>query len=374
MLIQNPCGVSSASIVPIYVSGKPVPAINVSAPAICVNNTTRIINTSSFGNVITPTGGTNSVCEEKGKNVWSITPSTGFILATGSLGSLNGNLADQAAWTDATDTLDIQFTTPGVYTVKIYIANDRCGMDSTTTTICVRNLPQASFTMSQQTSCGPVTVDLTNTSPVNNCNPADDEYLWTVVYSDPEACAIAGDPTYSFANGTTETSKSPSLSFTAAGRYIIQLTVKATNSGTGCADGIFSDTFYVKGPLKTAVAALPTVCVNNNISPAVTITSCYSNGPYGYQWSFTNGTPATSIDSLPGNVYFSVPGTYPIQLIVTDSSCMQSDTVNTSIIVLPLPATEIANDTTICSGATVYLRRSGCCRSYLRMESRYRIK
>jgi len=355
MLVQNPCGVSSASIVPIYVSGRPAPAINVSAPATCVNNTVQIINTSSFGNLITPTGGTGSVCEDKGKNVWSITPATGFILATGSLGSLNGNPADQSIWTDASDTLDIQFTTPGTYTVKIYIANDRCGLDSTTTTICIRSLPQASFTMSQQTSCGPVTLDLTNTSPLNECNTADDEYLWSVVYSDPKGCAIAGDPTFSFANGSTETSKSPSLSLTAAGRYIIQLVLRATNSGTSCADGIFSDTFYVKGPLKTAVAALPTVCVNNNISPAVAITSCYSNGPYGYQWSFANGTPVTSIDSLPGDVSFSVPGTHAIQLIVTDSSCMQSDTTNTSVIVLPLPATEIANDTTICSGATISL-------------------
>jgi hypothetical protein len=355
MLIQNPCGVSSASIVPIYVSGRPVPAINVSAPAICINNTTRLINTSSFGNVITPTGGINSLCEDKGKNVWSITPSTGFTLTNGSLGSLNENLANQSAWTDGADTLDIQFTTAGTYTVKIYIANDRCGMDSTTTTICIRSIPQASFTMSQQTSCGPVAFDLTNTSPPNECNPSDDEYLWSVAYSDPEGCAVAGDPTYSFINGTTETSKSPSLSFTAAGRYIIQLSVKATNSGIACADGVFLDTFYVKGPLKTAVPALPTVCVNNVIQPTVAITSCYSNGPYGYQWSFTNGTPAASIDSIPGNISFSVPGIHAVQLIVTDSSCMQSDLVNTSITVVALPATEIANDTTICSGATVSL-------------------
>jgi PKD repeat protein len=356
MLIQNPCGVASGSIVPIYVSGKPVPAINVSDPAICVNNTSRLINTSSFGNVITPTGGTNSVCEDKGKNVWFITPSTGFVLTTGSLGSLNGNPADQSTWTDAADTLDIQFTIAGIYTVKMYVANDRCGMDSTTTTICIRPIPQASFAMVQHASCGPITFDLTNTSPaVNACNPADDEYLWTIAYSDPEGCAIAGDPTYSFVNGTTETSKSPSLSFTAAGRYIIQLTAKATNAGTACADGIFSDTFYVKGPLKTAVPALPTVCVNNSIAPTVTITNCYSKGPYGYQWSFTNGIPAISTDSLPGNVSFSIPGTHPIQLIVTDSSCMQPVTINTSITVLPLPATQIANDTIICSGATVFL-------------------
>ena len=101
--------------------------------------------------------------------------------------------------------------------------------------------------------------------------------------------------------------------------------------------------------------ALPDVCVKNNITPAVIITSCYSSGPYGYQWTFANGLPAISTDSLPGYVSFSAPGVQPIQLIVTDSSCMQSDTINTSITVLPLPVTQVANDTIVCSGATISL-------------------
>ncbi|MGZ8522986.1 MAG: PKD domain-containing protein [Chitinophagaceae bacterium] len=355
LLIQNPCGVNSAAVVPIHVSGKPKPSIFVSEPSTCVNTTVSLINTSGFGNVITPTGGVTATCESKGKNVWSISPTTGFTIVSGNLGSLNGNLTDQAFWTDGTDSLDIQFTDPGVYTAKIYIGNERCGMDSTITTICVRSAPQASFTMSQRNSCGPVTVDLTNTSPVNECNPADDEYLWTITYSDPEGCAVAGEPTYAFANGTTETSKSPSLSFTAAGRYIIQLLVIATNAGTGCAEGTITDTFYVKGPVKAEVAALPAACVNNSITPTMSFTSCYSTGPFGYQWLFTNGSPASSTDSLPGLVSFNLPGDQPVQLIVTDSSCMQSGTVNTIITINPLPATTIINDTTICNGETISL-------------------
>ncbi len=353
ILIQNPCGVASDNIVPIYVSGKPTPAINVSAPAVCENSTITFINTSSFGNIITPTVGTSSVCEDKGKNVWSITPSTGFILASGSLGSLNGNTSDQSAWTDAADTLDIQFTTAGTYTVKIYIGNERCGMDSTVTTVCIRSSPQASFNMSRQYSCGPATVDFTNTTTLNQCAASGDEFLWTVSYSDPEGCANAGDPTYAFENGTTDTSKSPSLSFTAAGRYIIQLRVRSLSPG--CADGIKIDTFIVNGPLKTDIPALPTVCASNNIFPVVVIKSCYSTGPFGYQWTFTDGIPASSVDSLPGAVSYPTPGTFPIQLIVTDSSCMSSNTVNTSVTVLPLPNTIIANDTTICSGDPVSL-------------------
>ena len=171
----------------------------------------------------------------------------------------------------------------------------------------------------------------------------------------PQGCAMIGDPTFSFINGTTETSKSPSLSFTAAGRYIIQLTVRATFPSNGCANGIYTDTFYVKGPFNATVPAIPDVCVSNNINPSVSIASCYSDGPYGYQWTFTDGIPALSSDSIPGAVSFAVAGTHPIQLIVTDSSCMLSDTVITSVNVLPLPDTKIANDTTVCSGEPVSL-------------------
>jgi len=355
ILIQNACGVASANVVPIYVSSKPIPAINTSVTSACTNSNVTIINTSSFGDMITPTGGATSLCEQKGKNVWSITPSTGFILASGTLGSLNGNSTNQAVWTDAADTLDIQFTNAGVYTIKIYVGNARCGMDSTVTTVCIRNPPQAAFTMSKQYSCGPAVVDFTNTSPLNQCPVADDKYLWNISYDDPMGCANAGDPTYSFINGTTDTTKSPSLSFTAAGRYIIQLSVKSIDPGIGCTDGILIDTFYVNGPLKTNMPALPSVCVANNIFPVVEINSCYSTGPLGYQWTFTGGSPATSTDSLPGSVSYAAPGTFPIQLIITDSSCMSSTTVNTSVTVMPLPNTIVGNDTTICSGETLSL-------------------
>ena len=355
ILIQNPCGVASANVVPIRVSGKPAPSINLSEPAACVNSNITVINTSSFGNVITSAGGTASTCEDRGKNVWTITPSTGFILASGTLGSLNGNTTNQSAWTDAADTLDLQFVSAGTYTIKIYVGNERCGMDSTVTTVCIRNPPQASFTMSRQYSCGPGVVDFTNTSSTNQCTGGDEAYLWSVNYSDPEGCANTSDPTFAFVNGTTDTTKSPSLSFTAAGRYIIQLQASSTDPTFGCADGIITDTFYVYGPLQTDVPALPTVCVNNNLFPVVTLTKCYSPGPFGYQWTFTDGVPSSSTDSLPGAVSYAAPGTFPVQLIVTDSSCMLSNTVNTSVVVVPLPNTIVGNDTTICSGDPVSL-------------------
>ncbi len=356
LLVQNPCGVFSDNIVPIYVSGKPKAGIHVSAPVVCENNNVTLINTSSFGNVITPSGGASSLCENKGKNVWTITPSIGFTVVAGNLGSLNGNPTDQTAWTDATDTLGILFTVAGTYTIKIYAGNERCGVDTRSTIVCVRVAPQASFTMSRPYSCEPAVVDFTNTTPFNPCDTvAKDSYLWTITYSDPEACSAAGDPTFEFVNGTNDTSRSPSISFTAAGRYIIELKVSSTNAGSGCTDGVITDTFYVKGPLTTKLAPLPEVCIKNPINPTAQVTSCYSSGPFGYQWSFANGNPAASTDSLPGAVSFSTPGTQAVQLIVVDSSCLMPDTAIIFINVLSLPDTKIANDTAICSGEPVSL-------------------
>ena len=354
LTIENPCGSNSASVVPIYVSGKPRPAIAIPSPVVCVNNLINIKNTSSLGNVITPGGNFSSTCEEKGKKVWALFPSTGYTVVSGILGSLNGNPYSGPAWTNGTNLLNVRFTVEGVYTLKTYIFNDRCGIDSTVSTICVRKAPQASFTMGQRTSCGPVRVDLTNTSPDGGC--LGDEYDWKVTYSDPQGCAPEDGTPYSFTGGTKANSASPTLLFNKIGRYIIRLTVRSANSSTaGCAAAIATDTFYVKGPPQAAVSPLNTVCVSSSITPTAIITSCYSSGPFGYQWQFTNGNPAISADSLPGAISYAEIGSHAIQLIVTDSSCMLTDTVNTVVNIVPLPDVVAGNDTTVCSGEPALL-------------------
>ena len=351
LTIENPCGSNSASVVPIYVSGKPKPGISLASPVICVNTNVNIQNTSSFGSIITPGPNFSSTCEERGKKVWEISPSTGYILNSGNLGSLNGNVANGPGWTDGSNSLNVRFTETGIYTVKIYISNDRCGIDSAFNTICVRTAPEASFTMSQKTSCGPVKVDMNNTSPDGGCQG--DEYRWTVTYSDPESCAPPDGTPYSFVTGSSFISRSPSLMFNKPGRYVVRLSVKGITSS--CAAAIASDTFYVKAPPKAVIPEINTICASSSINPTAAVTNCYSSGPLGYQWQFTNGTPTTSTDSLPGAISYTDIGIHAIRLIVTDSSCMLSDTVNTVVNIIPLPEVVAGNDTTVCSGQPVVL-------------------
>jgi hypothetical protein len=60
--------------------------------------------------------------------------------------------------------------------------------------------------MSKKSSCGPSQVDMHNTSPQGGCQG--DEYRWTIIYTDPENCAIADGTPYTFVNGSSFISRS----------------------------------------------------------------------------------------------------------------------------------------------------------------------
>src|SRR4029078_6870518 len=113
LTIENPCGSNSASVVPIYVSGKPRPAIYLRTPVVYVNTVVDISNASSYGNVINQTGTFTSECINNGIKVWKISPAAGYNLISGSFGSLNGNPSNGSAWTDGTNSLSVQFTATG---------------------------------------------------------------------------------------------------------------------------------------------------------------------------------------------------------------------------------------------------------------------
>lgn len=353
LTIENPCGSNSASVVPIYVSGKPRPAIYLPTPVVCVNSLVTISNASSYGNVINQTGTFTSECINNGIKVWKILPASGYTLVSGTLGSLNGNPLNGSAWTDGSNSLNVQFTATGTYTIKIYIFNERCGIDSTLRTICVRNPPQASFTMNQHSTCNPATINLINTSPIGGCQG--DDYNWTITYSNPLGCANSTDTAYEFVNGTIAASMSPFVRFNKVGKYIVRLSVKATNSPYGCPEEYALDSFYVKGPPDASIVPIAPICANNTISPVSTVNNCYAPGPYRYQWTFSGGLPSTASSAAPGNIFYASTGMYPIQLIVTDSSCMLADTVLTNANIAALPIAEAGNNTIVCSGTAVPL-------------------
>lgn len=357
LTIQNPCGTTSPSVVPIYVSGKPRANISVSpSETVCANTNVTIASTSTYGSLITPTGGTSSTCVNSGKQVWTISPATGYIITSGNLGSLNGSATNGFLWTNGSGFLNVTFTTTGTYTVKVYIFNDKCGLDSTKKVICVRNPPTAQFTMSSNTSCGPGRSIFTNTSPTSGCQG--DRYSWKVTYSDPLGCGSTQTPEWQFLNGSNQNTVSPEIQFNVPGKYIIRLTDSAIDATISCPPSYKEDTFYVKGLPKAFINTIGDVCITNGLTPAVTATACYSPGPLGFEWAFTNGTPATSKVKDPGTIQYTSTGIHAVQLKVIDSSCNTSVLLNTTVNITNKPVANAGRDTAICSREAITIGMS----------------
>jgi PKD repeat protein len=355
LTISNPCGSTSPSVVPIYVSGRPRAQMEIlPSRTVCINSNVIIRNVSGYGGVVTPTGGTGSTCSLTGKQVWSISPATGYNLVGSSLGSLGPNPSNTLLWTSGTSTLNLNFTVAGTYTVKLYITNDRCGIDSTVQTICVRNPPQASFTMSSRMACNTGTATITNTSPVGTCGG--DTYNWTVTYLNPLACGTGSS--FGFINGTNASSTNPQLQFNAPGQYVVTLTVSAVNATTlSCPRAIARDTFTVKSSPKVAINPIGAVCVGNSVSPTATVSACYSSSPLTYSWSFPGGSPATASTVVPGAISYSGTGNYWAILEVTNECGSSLD--SELVVITPPPVANAGPDKETCSGVGVAIGTTG---------------
>ncbi len=344
LTIENPCDLTSVSVIPIYVSGKPRPSMRINpSNTVCTGSVTYINSTSSYGGIVTPLGGGNSSCENIGKQVWKIEPSTGYTLVGGTYGSFNGNPLNGFLWSSGAGGLNVIFNTTGTYTVTIYVFNERCGIDSTLQTICVRNPAVADFTASSLTACVSGSAVFTNTSPPGLC--LGDSYEWTVDYTDPMGCGNPGI-NYSFINGTSSSSASPEIQFALPGKYGVTLTVSAIGTNGSCSPAVKTDTFIVKGAPKVVIDPPGSICVNTSISPTASVSPCYGTDPLQYAWTFTNGSPATSAVAVPGVISYNQVGTFPIQLRATNECGTTSEL--SSIEVIAPPVALAGNDTTVC--------------------------
>ncbi|WP_207492637.1 PKD domain-containing protein [Aridibaculum aurantiacum] len=354
--IENPCGLTSVNVIPIYVSTRPRPNFAISpSQNVCTNTTVTFTNTSTSGSTITQTGGGNSNCNYVNKQVWSISPATGFTIASGSMGSINGSPTNNLLWTLGTSQLGIRFTAAGVYTIKMYVGNDLCGQDSIVKTICVRNPPVAAFTLPKKSSCTSDTINITNTSPTGGC--LGDSYFWDVAYSDASGCNTLTGPSHVFVNNTSSSTKNPSIRFIKPGRYIISLTVSAIGTGFTCTPATIRDTFYLKAKPKVKINPINAVCIGNDILPTAVVTNCYADSAAAYTWTFSNGTPSTSNLAVPGAVSYSQVGSYPIILDVSNECGLTSDTV--TALITSTPAANAGPDTSICSGVPVKFGTTG---------------
>lgn len=332
----NPCGSSSASIVPIYVSKKPNPIMNVGPnDTVCTNMPVIVSNAS--GNMQSVS---NGVCTP-GKVVWKIFPATGYTV-TGSLGD-DLNSTDPGVWVGGANTLNFVFTTPGTYTVRMMVGNTSlCATAFIDQIICVNGQPTADFTLSAASGCAPFNVTSANASVPANCNP--NRYDWTVTYANPANCGVNA-ANWTFANGSTTNSTNPEFTFTNPGVYTVQLVT--TPPGNTCF-ATSTQTVTVKTKPVIDWQPLAPIC-QGQFSPVAAVNDCYSTAPSTYVWTFNGGTPAAASGSSPVTSYPNT-GTFTIGLDVTNECGTSSQTQ--TLTVNPTPSVNQPANQVVCNTST----------------------
>ena len=342
LLISNPCGQAESTVSPIYVSTPPKPSFFVQATTTCTNMSLCFINTTT-GSVAITNNGTGSSCSTALKTIWTITPSTGFTLGSGSLGNDFGkDITDQNLWTSGTASICPIFTSPGNYTITMKAAN-RCGGGQKDTVICVDAPLVPTFTLDQSEGCAPLTINTTNTTDISNtCKTPD--YSWDVSYT-PANCGTTSS--YVFTNGTNSISASPSLQFINPGNYTIRL--RATNT---CGIRQIVKTIKVKAPPTVVINNIPDYCGSTTIAPTATINSCAPNTTgMTYAWNFPGSTTITTLTTEnPGNITYNTPGTYTVTLTVKNECGVEVTATKTfTVNIEPILTNSVLSQTT-CSG------------------------
>lgn len=334
---SNPCSRSVVQVVPIYVSERPNPDFTISPrDTVCTSNTVTFTNTGGGAS-----NNNNGVCLP-GKSIWQITPSTGWSLLSGTLGNDN-NSNNVGIWVTGTDIIQLQFTTPGTYSIELKTGNNNCGIDSIVKTICVNPDPTGTFTLSPATGCAPLAVSTTLNTNTPICG--DLTYNWEVTYQATAGCTPSTS-SFSYTNGTSATSREPRFLFTNPGVYTIRPLLIAPLSS--CSTWLPTQQVVVKGRPVVSIGALPVnICVGQSISPSATA-SCGLDASSTYAWSFPGATPATSTTLNPGNISYNAAGGAVITLAVTNECGTTSD--NTNINVNPTPVLQTVSDRVLCNG------------------------
>ena len=342
-MASNPCGTSSAAIVPIYVSQKPTASFTISPKdTICVNRTVTFTNTT-LGKYVE-----SGSCID-GKSVWSILPSTGWSLTSGSFGNTFG-LSDPSTWTGGSNGLSISFNTVGVYSIKLKTGNPNCGIDSIIKTVCIIPVPTASFTLDKSDGCLPLVINTSATTNIINCGT--NNFNWSVTYSSISGCLpnLSG---FTYINSTNSNSQNPQLQFNNPGVYTINLVT--ISPGGICSSQIVSQQVTVKGKPNISFTSPSSLCQGLSFSPVSTVTCNVSTN--SYLWSFPGGNPTNSTSANPGAIIYNTPGSYSISLTVTNEC--GSNILIKPIIINTAPASSTAgSNSPLCSGNTLNLTSS----------------
>ncbi|MEO8110869.1 MAG: PKD domain-containing protein, partial [Ginsengibacter sp.] len=341
VLITNPCSISGVrgTISPIKISQTPSANFNIAKDTLCVNQTTTITDISA-NNFINQAG----LCV-LGKSVWSITPgvqNVDWTIVSGSLGNYN-NSSVPSTWTAGSSVLNLRFINPGSYTVKLKTGgSDKCGIDSISKSICVNPLPKINFSFSSDTLCASLTDTVLYTPSTEYCGK--NMYEWYVTKYTPAAGCFPNTSSYTYVDGTSDTSANPHFKFSSPGTYQIQLF--AYSPGRACFNQMVKNV-VVKGVPSISLPANAGVCQNQPLGFSNTV-SCYT-GSASYNWMFPGSSTPSSNLANPPPVSYANAGMYTITVGVTNE-CGTSTSVQ-KLIVDTLVLAYAGPDTTLCGSS-----------------------
>lgn len=218
------------------------------------------------------------------------------------------------------------FRTPGTFDVKLIVedVNGCQAIREKKALITVLQIPDAQFASGSQVGCSaPHTVSFVNTTVANASGGV--TYAWT------------------FGNGNTSTTKSPSTTYTAGGSYDVRLI--ATNSN-GCKDTMLKPAFINVEIAKASFTSSP----NTGCTPLTvnfTNTSTPNLAGNQYSWSFGSVAYSSAKDTA---VEFNGSGNYSVKMVfVTPNGCRDSVIKTNLIQAQPGPTSLFyANDSNAC--------------------------
>ncbi|WP_018472829.1 T9SS C-terminal target domain-containing protein [Echinicola pacifica] len=337
----NPCSASSAVVSPIYVSEIPDPEFTAPEDPVCVESPVNIVNTTIFGGEVS----NNGQCTDLGKFTWEITPETGWELQTGDLG--NPFTPDNPnTWLNGSDVIVPVFSEPGTYTIRL-ITGNRCGINEEVKTICVTEIPQPDFELSQAAGCGPLPIALTNTSIVDTSCGEDPVYTWSVAY---QGNFCGNSSNWEFTDGSNQNSENPFMLFTNPGIYTINLQLR-----TSC--GIFTteEQLEVYAEPSVVINPISNICEPTTLIPTANVQSC-SPMEASYLWTFEGADIASSTSLDPGEINFDSPGEKVISLEVSSTCGITTETIR--FFYYPPPVIDAGEVSTVCLGDESVLQAS----------------
>ncbi len=237
----------------ICIQDPPQPSFNFATNTICSPGTLKPTNTSIIDNI----------CNNNNTYEWSVTPAVPFAV---------GNAASAEP--------TFNFTTPGVYTVRLFINTASCGrIGSVTQRIVVNASP--TVTMSADVALcnlatydfNPTTTGPTKTSFTGTMGELPDTYTWTVTGG-----------AFAFTNSTNSNTKYPSIQFQAYATYTVSVTHK-NSCGTETKSQVIS---FTPAPV---------------VAAGTDITMCYNDVSVTLNGSVTGAT--TTISWIGGNGIFT---------------------------------------------------------------------